>query len=128
MHARHAILRVLLNAGEGLVRLEDKEDDIVIHLDRTKIKTVGLKAMHHFLLQLSVLKSVADSASAQKLFDSLTSVDEQWTKRRNIVLEKKKPRRVFVQVHTELVGDNVELKSFEANEIGLIKSFLTRFK
>jgi dipeptidyl-peptidase-3 len=128
MHARHAILRVLLNAGEGLLTLEDKENDVILKLDRTKIKTVGVKAIHRFLLELSILKSVADKDSAQRLFDSLTHVDETWNKRRNIVMEQKRPRQVFVQSHTELDGDSVKLTSFEASEIGMVKSFMTRFK
>jgi dipeptidyl-peptidase-3 len=128
MHARHAILRVLLEAGEDFVRLEDKDNDIVIHLDASKIKTVGVKAIHHFLLQLSILKSVADKEGAQKVFDHYTTVDEKWLQRRAIVMEQKKPRQVFIQSHTELDGDSVKIKSFESNEIGMVKSFLTRFE
>lgn len=58
-NARFAILQVLLEAGEGLIRLEkvtadDGKPDIVIHLDRTKIESVGRLAIGRFLKLLQV--------------------------------------------------------------------------
>ena len=59
MQARHAILRVLLEAGEGLVTLEktegdDGQADYEVHLDRTKLSTVGKPAIGAFLQKLQV--------------------------------------------------------------------------
>ncbi len=59
MQARFVILRVLLEAGEGLVGLKectgaDGRPDAVITLDRSKIYTVGKSAIQRFLCKLQV--------------------------------------------------------------------------
>ena len=59
MQARYVILRVLLEAKEGLVMVEkitgeDGNPDAVVKLDRSKINSVGKKAIGDFLRKLQV--------------------------------------------------------------------------
>lgn len=57
--ARFAILQVLIEAGEGLITVEEKvgsdgKPDLLITLDESKINTVGKKAISDYLLRLQV--------------------------------------------------------------------------
>eukprot|EP01132_Coremiostelium_polycephalum_P002015 gene2015-2482_t len=127
MQARHAIFQVLLRAGEGLLTLTKTEDDVLINLDRTKIKTVGVPAIGKFLTTLMVYKATADAKAARELFADYTGVSDEFLKTREIVLKKKKPRAVFVQSHTYIKDDEVVLQDFEDSPKGVIQSMITRF-
>ena len=53
------ILRVLLEAGQGLIKVEkvtgeDGQPDVVVKLDRTKIIPIGKPAIGKFLTKLQV--------------------------------------------------------------------------
>jgi len=57
--ARFAILQVLLEAGEDLIKIEeltgaDGKPDLQITIDKTKINTVGHEAIKNFLMKLQV--------------------------------------------------------------------------
>lgn len=59
MQARFVILRVLLEAGEGLVTVtpttgSDGRPDARVRLDRSKIRSVGKPALERFLRRLQV--------------------------------------------------------------------------
>lgn len=130
MQARYSILRTFLDAGDDFVKLvHTKEDlsDLEIHLDRSKILSHGRPAVESYLQKLHVYKSTADVVAGTQLYNDITSVDDWWgTKVRNIVLQKKVPRKVFVQANTQLEGDKVVLKEYEPTLEGLIQSYAER--
>nr|XP_058946241.1 dipeptidyl peptidase 3-like isoform X1 [Pocillopora verrucosa] len=133
MQARYVILQVLLEAGENLVQVtsitgSDGKPDVLVTLDRTKIESVGRPAIGNFLRKLQVYKSTADYDAGKALYDQYSAVDEEYLALRQTVLARKTPRRMFVQCHTSITGDNdVSLTEFEASPAGMIKSFTTRF-
>ncbi|KAI4814413.1 hypothetical protein KUCAC02_003609 [Chaenocephalus aceratus] len=137
MQARFVILRVLLEAGEGLVGLKeltgpDGQPDAQITLDRSKIHTVGKDAIHRFLCKLQVLKATADVEGGRALYDGYSTVSEggphNFMRLRETVLLRKEARKMFVQANTNINGDSVELKEYEGSAAGLICSFTERFK
>uniref|UniRef100_A0A672ZTG5 Dipeptidyl peptidase 3 n=1 Tax=Sphaeramia orbicularis TaxID=375764 RepID=A0A672ZTG5_9TELE len=137
MQARFVILRVLLEAGEGLVGLEevtgqDGKPDARITVDRSKIPTVGKDAINSFLRKLQVYKATADVEGGRALYDKYSTVSDSgahnFLRLRETVLLRKEARKMFVQANTRVNGDNVELVEYEGNAAGLIRSFTERFQ
>ncbi|XP_063222165.1 dipeptidyl peptidase 3 isoform X3 [Bacillus rossius redtenbacheri] len=131
--ARFVIMRVLLEAGQGLVEVTETEPgkDLLLKLDRSKIRTVGRTAIGDFLHKLQVYKATGDVESARSLYNKYSEVPEDgpypFARWREIVLLHKKPRRVFVQPNTMLSDKEVTLKIYPATPEGVVQSFLDRF-
>ncbi|KAJ3579685.1 hypothetical protein NPX13_g886 [Xylaria arbuscula] len=131
--ARFSILQCFLQAGDDFCKLEYKGDslkDAVIKLDRSKIPTVGRKAVGEYLQKLHIYKSTADVEAGTKFFGDMTNVDpEFWGKKvRDEVLANKQPRKVFVQANTFLdeATGKVTLKHYDATPQGMIQSWAER--
>lgn len=103
---------------------------MTIKLDRSKITTVGRKAVEAYLQKLHIYKSTADVEAGTKLYNEMTGVDPDFwgTKIRNEVLRNKQPRKVFVQANTVLdeATGKVTLLEYEPSLEGMIKSFAER--
>ncbi|KAL1460808.1 hypothetical protein WDU94_012751 [Cyamophila willieti] len=133
---RFVILRVLLEAGQDFVRVEETEagKNLLLTVDKSKIKTVGAKAISDFLLKLQVYKSTGDIKSATAMYDNYSAVLSRqddpvnpfltW---RDIVMAHKKPRKIFLQANTNLHDNKVSIKTYNASPEGLIQSWLDRF-
>jgi len=133
VHARHAILRVLLEEGQGVVSIKRVTDsngqaDLEIHLDRSKIKTVGREAIGKFLQKIQVYKATANHAEAQKMYSHYTSVGDDYMELREIVLAKKKPRPIYVQPLTQPGPDgNITYVRYGPSHEEVIRSFVDRY-
>ena len=103
---------------------------MTIKLDRSKITTVGRKAVEAYLQKLHIYKSTADVEAGTKLYNEMTGVDPDFwgTKIRNEVLRNKQPRKVFVQANTVLdeATGKVTLVEYEPSLEGMIISFAER--
>lgn len=131
--ARFSILRCFLDAGEDFCKLEYKNEDLsdlVIKLDRSKITTVGRKAVEAYLQKLHIYKSTADVEAGTKLYNEMTHVDDNfWGKKvRDEVLRNKQPRKIFIQANTVLdeKSGKVALLEYEPSLEGMIKSYAER--
>ncbi len=104
---------------------------ITLKRDQQLIQTVGKKAIGDFLLKLQVFKSLGDIEAAEQLFNAYSRVSDDleypYLKYRDIVLERKKPRKMFVQSSTRLVNEKVVLTSYPATHEGFIESFADHF-
>ncbi|XP_018314001.1 dipeptidyl peptidase 3 isoform X1 [Mycetomoellerius zeteki] len=134
--ARYVLLRVCLEAGQDFVNVVETEEgtNLRMTVDRSKIFTVGKKAVGDFLLKLQVYKSMGDFESAKKMYDRYSEVPENgpypWGRWRDLILSRKEPRKIFVQSNTFIDGsdsNNVILKNYEPSFAGLIQSWIERF-
>ncbi|OBU01298.2 hypothetical protein VE01_00066 [Pseudogymnoascus verrucosus] len=131
--ARFSILKCFLEAGDGFCELAYKEggdmSDLAVKIDRSKILTVGRKAVEEYLLKLHIFKSTADVVAGTELYERMTRVEEGfWAEKvRGQVIKQKQPRKVFVQANTELGEDGeVAIKVQETSLEGMVASFAER--
>jgi dipeptidyl-peptidase-3 len=132
MNARYVILRVLLEAGEGLVRIESREGadgqpDLEVQLDRSKLVSVGKPAIARFLTKLQVYKSTGNVAEGSAMFNMYSTVVPEMMAYRAIVMARKEPRRLLLQPNMTMEGDTVVLKEYQENAVGVLESFVDRF-
>ncbi|KAJ1557116.1 hypothetical protein HK096_008989 [Nowakowskiella sp. JEL0078] len=126
MQARYGITQCFLRAGNGLLKIEKTDDDLIISLDRSKILSVGVPAVGAFLQKLQVYKCSADVIGGGTLYADITSVSDEFLAMRDIVLRNKQPRKLFVQANTIIQDGDVKLVEYAPNYEGLIQSWVER--
>ncbi|KAJ3450643.1 dipeptidyl peptidase [Anaeramoeba flamelloides] len=125
--ARFVILHELMKVGVVEVIMNTEENDFIVKLNRDLIKTKGYQCMSEILLKMGIYKATANVELAKKWFDENSIVNEKMTKIRQIVIDKKKPRKVMLQLNTFEKDDQIIIKDYEENDEGMIKSFVERF-
>ncbi|KAI8837545.1 peptidase family M49-domain-containing protein [Chytridium lagenaria] len=126
MQARFAIFNELLRAGVASVTLSPAGDDATIRVDRTKIVSHGGPAMKDLLMKLHIYKATGDSDTGIQWYRDVTSVPDEWSTYRELVLLKKLPRKVFVQGNTFVQDGKVVFKDYPTTLEGFIDSFIER--
>ncbi|GAA5805626.1 hypothetical protein HPULCUR_011147 [Helicostylum pulchrum] len=130
MQARYAIMTIMLNAGQDFLQFKpckvDGKDSLEIHLDRSKIRSVGAPAVSNFLTKLQIYKATADEVDGTKLYLEATRVPDDWNTIRDTVISSKQPRKSFVQGNTIDAKDQVVLNEYEPSAIGMIQSYVER--
>ena len=90
----------------GIAHLEEirspttnKLENVYIRVDRSKALSLGHSAAAKLLVELQVRKSTADGVGARAFYKELTTPLPGWDGEiRDLVVRKKQPRKVFVQV------------------------------
>lgn len=128
--ARFFILNVFLSAQNDFVTFHHSApdmSDLVVSLDRSKIRTHGREAVADFLTKLQVYKATADVAAGKELYAKMTAVDDRFRAYRNVVMKLKQPRKSFVQPNTLLEKDGaVRLVEYDETPEGMVKSYAER--
>ena len=126
--AQFAILRCLLMDGNGFMTIDwnSAEDQITVHVDRSRILSDGKPALGRMLLRLQIYRSTADVKNCRDYYEDLSRVDGPYLEWRRIVLAKVPPKMVFVQCNTFLEGEEVILKNYDATPQGVIQSWAER--
>eukprot|EP01063_Lacrimia_lanifica_P006041 TRINITY_DN13631_c0_g1_i1.p1 TRINITY_DN13631_c0_g1~~TRINITY_DN13631_c0_g1_i1.p1 ORF type:complete len:775 (+),score=339.75 TRINITY_DN13631_c0_g1_i1:22-2346(+) len=134
MNARYVILRVLLEAGEGLVRIESKthedgEATVEVHLARDKIATVGKAAIGKFLNKLQIYKSLGDVERGNAMFGGYSQVPEDMLALRKVVMARKEPRKLLIQPHMSRddAAGTCAIQEFPEAPEGMVASFAARY-
>lgn len=130
MQARFAILRCMLEAGEGFVTVQKNENgETFLSMDRSKIDSVGVTAIGNFLQRVQVFKATADFDAAKAMYDNYTTVDENFQELRAEVIARRKPRKFFVQPNLMMseASGTVKLEEYEPSAKGVIESFVRRY-
>ncbi|XP_026328243.1 dipeptidyl peptidase 3 isoform X2 [Hyposmocoma kahamanoa] len=127
--ARFVLMRLLELEGNGMLEITETDPgkNLLIKLDRSRIKTDGKRIIGEFLVKLQTIKSTGDVKAGNKLFDKYSKVDGAWASWRDIVLKHKQPRNIFVQANTVNNGGKVELKLYQPTAEGMIQSWTERF-
>ncbi|KAG8186077.1 hypothetical protein JTE90_027071 [Oedothorax gibbosus] len=135
--ARYVLLQVMLECGESFVKIEkvtgkDGKPDLLLSLDRNKIFSVGKAGIGKFLARLQLYKATADVTSASKMFDGYSKVKSEkkypFLDYREIIMERRKPRRLFVQANTFIEDGKVKIKSYDSTPEGMVQSWVDRFQ
>ena len=132
MQARFSIMKTFLMHAKNdqflkiVTNDNSNPTDFHLELDASLIETVGHECVKDYLAHLHVYKCSADVEEGTKYFMDRSFVPKEIARFRDIVINKRLPRRQFIQPNTYLSNDKVVLKEYEETPIGMIQSFIER--
>ncbi|KAI0893450.1 dipeptidyl peptidase III [Annulohypoxylon nitens] len=127
--AQFAILKYLLENGNGVMYIEHDtaSETLFVRLERSKIISNGKSSIGNMLCNIHIWRSTADINACRPFYEALSVVDGKYEQWRQIVVSKPEPKWKFVQPNTFLKDDGtVELREYEASNVGIIQSFFER--
>lgn len=123
--ARYVIYKVLKESG--VINIEFIDNSFIIQVNKDKIMSDGFNALKTFLIKLHIYKSIADIDNATKLYSHYDAVDEESLKIREIYLNNKIPKKIFIQPTLQLLKNGkVKYKTYNATPEDLIQSFIDK--
>ena len=122
--AHFAMLKCLLTDGNGFMTVDcdSSENQITVHVDRSRIISDGKPALGRMLLRLHMYRCTADVESCRSYYEDLSKVEGRYVEWRRIVLAKQQPKWIFVQANTFFDDNRVIMREYEATSEGVIKS------
>ncbi len=116
------------NQTTDIVSFDLNGEDFYIHLNKQNLMNEGKELIRKFLVILQTYKSAGAVDLATKWYAEYSQVDEFFLKVRDLVIKKKKPRRIelnnnLIRYNEQVIEPIVYPESFE----GIIKSFADRF-
>lgn len=104
------------------------DEDFLIHLDEALLVTEGKELIKKLLIVLQTYKSTGASARGKKFYDEYSEVSDFFLKVRDIVIKKKKPRRVDVNNNLVRYSENtVQPRCYPETFEGIILSYADRY-
>jgi dipeptidyl-peptidase-3 len=122
-------LNHILQHGDGVISVEHDTvaEKLFVHADRSKITSHGKPAIGQMLCKIHIWHSTADITACRPFYEALSTVSGDHELWRQIVASNPEPKWKFVQPNTFLRDDGtVELREYEASNIGIIQSFFER--
>lgn len=122
-------MRYLLEHGQGAITVDCDEEakTLYVRADRSKFNSGGKAALGDMLRCLHIWRCTADVEACRAFYEPLCEVNSEFEVWRQVVASKPKVPWKFVQANTFLQEDGeVELRTYDATNEGIIKSFVER--
>lgn len=130
MHkAQFAIFKHILRDGGGVMWVEHDPvaKTLFVRVDRSKIESHGKPSIGRMLCKIHIWHSTADIDSCRPYYEDLSAVNGEYEIWRQMVVSNTEPKWKFVQPNTFLTDDGtVEVREYEASNVGIIQSFFER--
>ena len=107
---------------------DEAKGDFLIHLNQENLMQEGKDLIRQLLLVLNAYKSYGAVERGTKFYNHYSKVDDYFLKVRDLVLTKKKPRRI--ELNNNLVRydeKNIMIQSYPETFEGIVASFQDRY-